>query len=273
MSFASEYSSIFEVRRALDKLRQSDWEASIEELLTVLAALRAVHPYELQPDQLERFLSTPSLNEGPCGHESPGRKVLYRLCSVRSIVQDRGVRWRSALDEVKDDYSIWRPLEKRHRETGAWLHLSTYAEGALRGFRNLTWWTTAAELGTAVLPTAHKLGIPNNWVPLNALILRLTSTSTACPKVPTPVDGFFSLIFQVADGDPVPATGTTIDISAPARPCDGLPEIVIGEVPVESITFVPVLVDRAARTTAPVRISTILLTGLLNFYRDALEGT
>lgn len=222
------------------------------------------HPYRLIRnrviDQFKPLMANPKFANGGTGPSaSTTVEYIYHLTSVRKLVKftDWGF-FPSGFPNPKS--AAWRVFDyllDDHRKSSNWLPLRNYATGAYGGFRNFTWWTSFELDPANIVCNAHKLGLPNTWIPKYGIILRCPVThitSYNLHHVPTVVDGFPSEIFRPMDFRLSPLTsGRTVDLETNGQLIDGVEEFALSPVPVSEIKFKPVLINRHARRHRVVR--------------------
>ena len=150
-----------------------------------------------------------------------------------------------------------------------WLPLSECVVGVLPGKRNCTWWTPATLNADPVLPSAHKIGMPNDWVKLHSLLLRIRRDvvlPSFTGNIPTPIDGFDSCVF-LAPPIPGATVGIAIDLASHPNFAFGHPETVATGIPIDMIEALPVLVREDQRATYAVNLVPIL-PALLSYYKS-----
>lgn len=237
------------------------------------------HPYRLIRsrviDQFQPLMANTEFANGGTGPSaSASGEFIYHLTSVRKLVKN--TRWSffpSGFPRPKS--AAWRVFEylvADYKKTSNWLLLRNYANGKYGGFRNFTWWTSLELDPTDIVCKAHKLGVPNQWIPNYAIILRCPVTHIKIDNlhhVPTVIDGFHSEIFRPMDFRVSPLTsGRTIDLETKGQLKDGVEEFTLSPVPVSQIEFKPVLINTPDRDHRVVRNAR--LWQLLSTFYDSL---
>lgn len=238
------------------------------------------HPYRLVRnkivDQMRPLLGVPEFASGATGPlGTTHADYVYHLTSVRKLLTFS--RWRffpSGFPTLKhQDWRLFEYLIDDYDSSKDWLPLKKYSQGTYSGFRDFTWWTNLSLLRTQIVCQAHKLGLPNKWIPKYGVILRCHSSYAKMHKLPhgpSVVDGFTSEIFRPSDCRAAPpASGRTIDLDSPGALRDGAEEFVLTPVRVEAIEFQPVLIDIRARSKHVV-VRNARLWQLLEMFYNSL---
>jgi len=259
------YSEIFKERLRLDKRDQPSWAGDIAKLATWFKKTSFRHPYGDGPYPRCTVQSYKATCAGPDA-VLPSSDYVYRLTSVGSVIRPPAAkrRYRSATSSV----NFQRLLIAQEAEKRLWLPLSDYMDGSISGYRNCTWWTTSELSWNPTLPSAHKVGMPNQWVAPTAMLLRVRRDNrffSFVGKVPTPIDAIESSVFLAAV---VPGAqhGHAINLADPEGLVQGHPEVVATNIPVDIVELLPVAVDEQERQKFPVNLVP-LLPDLLAYYR------
>ena len=256
---------IFAERVRLDIREQPDFKVIVQELTAWFQQNSAVqHPYDQDFCSLSSFLQTCT---GAPARLDPVQYV-YRVAKVSAIFYK---------DQPRPEFrgvsspKLFQSLLDRQRDLARmWLDLSFYfpAGAILPAKRNCSWWTPAVVPQEPLLPSAHKSGMPNDWVNLYTVLLRIPAAEFARIqlKIPTPVDAFDSCIFLA---QPVPGAkaGTAIDLAQPPTFGKGNTETVARDIEVEIIEALPIEVNDEQREKFPVDLVP-LLPLLLDYYRN-----
>lgn len=265
------YNQIHSIRSKLDKERQPVFTDELQAATKGIKHLDMGNPYLLGRGIENRILKDPVFSSGTKGIEVEpnGIDYIYRLTAVNSVVNDPRIQWRNRLQKNKSDDKIWESLNLEQKRQQDWLALTLFAKGSLGGFRNFTWWTNHVIDEIEVVESAHRMGIPNDYIAKHALILRCnvssyTSALSICS--PTTLDGFFSLIFLAEYEDECHSGGTTIALSDSSEFDDGVTEYVLPPIPARCVDFIPVEIDSFIRAKSPVNLSHEFLNRLLRFY-------
>lgn len=189
-------------------------------------------------------------------------QFLYRISGIRKLVNF--TQWRSPHPYYTDD-DIWLRLKLRSDVDG-WLPLSEYAEGALTGPRQITWWTDSDPSATDIICAGHLIGLPNDWMAKYSVILRCRINSLTTFAVPSVIDAFDGEIFHPTLDKRMPNEGVTINLEDLNHLGPGAREFVLGEISVGEVMFQPVLVDLTLRRKHTVRLNSILRTRLEEYY-------
>jgi hypothetical protein len=108
----------------------------------------------------------------------------------------------------------YETLKSAQQLTNDWMKLSTFVTGVLSGPRGFTWWTPA-NLASNTYYSCHTIGLPDNWIPVRAVILRCDTTALPADTtfVPNILNGFDSPIFFATRDSDVPILGRAIDLN------------------------------------------------------------
>jgi hypothetical protein len=256
----SNLTILHRIRQLKGGLRQPHYGATLFALEMELKGMGLTHPYRLiknkSIDQLSSLLRIPEFARSAAGDAcDPKCDFIYHLTSVRkAAIYSQWAYFPSGFPSLKhEDRKLFEYLQDDFASRGNWLQLSTYAQDRYSGFRGFTWWTDLNILGGRIICSAHQLGLPNKWVPKYGLVMRCATAyarTKSLPRVPTTVDGFISEIFSPPDLRlvPTPTYGRAIDLDSPAALQAGAQEYALASVPVDQIEFIPVLIDRTARS-------------------------
>ena len=262
-------------RRPVEQRNQPEWGARILELDGESRGDQASNPLELSDRVMSALLKLPWFVAGPEGPVASlaAFRYLYRLSPLQSLLRDRGLTWHRSSFPVSEPAENWRVMRRLQRNRRDWLPLSQLASGVLTGFRRITWWTSAEYRPEDVLPTAHKCGVPNDWIAPHSVLLRLDISDIEDQqlKVPTVVDGYLSLIFWPTRSIDSPPHGVTIDLTKGPPFGLGEPEIVLGSPAAERISLWPVLIGTTLRNERRISLDGNLLEQLCDFYARAHE--
>ncbi|HJQ69828.1 MAG TPA: hypothetical protein VKA70_12685 [Blastocatellia bacterium] len=246
----SDYENIHKVRQRIGSVRQQTYADALkrlhEEMLQMEPPLE--HPYSLTDDDYDRLLENNDYKVGGKGRaaEPPKGGFLYRLSGAMQVARSADV-WTAVPTTENNNEDIWWLLTNDHYRNQGWIKLSWYAEGSLKGFRGITWWTSLDLLKDKVPLSAYKLGIPNDRIPLYAVILRCPADflkDNKLARVPTVLDAFDSEIFHPSRDEDKPRCGTTIGLKPSGPLGEGVDEYVVGPIPVDEVEIWPVLIDK-----------------------------
>jgi len=238
------------------------------------------HPYRLiRKKGLDQFKPLMAISEFASGGTGPSASTtvnfIYHLTSVPKLV--KFTQWNfvpSGFPTIKDkNYRILGHLIADYKKANDWLPLRNYATGKYVGFRDFTWWTSLELDPPDIVCQAHRLGLPNTWIPRYAAILRCPVTHVErynLHHIPTVIDGFPSEVFRPIDFrlSPPMTSGRTIDLETKGKLTDGVEEFVLSAVPVSEIQFKPVLIDR--RTGGHRIVRNARLWQLLELFYNSL---
>jgi hypothetical protein len=97
---------------------------------------------------------------------------------------------------------------------------------------------------TDLIAAANRVGFPNDWIIKQMVVLRIPSDDPQVQaQIPTSLDAFDSEVFHPTNEVVNPHFGVTIELSRHGPLQIGVEEYVLGPLPIDSIQFVPVLVD------------------------------
>lgn len=204
-------------------------------------------------------------------------KFLYRLCDISSLI--KFTDWKATLEKTLPNKQVLSRLVEDYNRNKTWLPLNQYASGILKGYRELTWWTTM-EIPIDLQPVkliqlAHRLGLINLWIPPHTVILRCSVpyiNARSSSRVPTVLDGFASPIFHPACCNNKPSSGLTINLEHTNVLLEGEQEFALGPIDVSAIDFYPIYIGRNARTaTKSVKLTPELYKALENYYNKLLS--
>ena len=282
---------LHQLRQIKGALRQSSYETVLKNLQLKLSnTIGEPHPYRLVVnnviDQLSPLLSVPEFKVGALGSDAtPRTDYVYHLTSVGKIRGNStsvppALTWTYLPPSFPNingpDRKLFETLLDKYSSVsggGGWLRLQDYAKGKYSGKRHFTWWTNLKLLAAHIVCAAHRLGLPNKWIPKYAIIMRCPTKEVIAKNlahVPTVLDGFVSEIFSPADYRTVtPTQGETINLDSPRLLATGADEYALAPIDVEPIEFYPVLIDRLKRSTHVINRDAQLWQ-LLEVYYDNL---
>ena len=265
----SDRMKLYDVRCRIGPERQPRHAARFAELCGELLKTGMAHPYALNSTAIATLMACPAFAQGGNGLTArpPASGHLYRMTGVMKLV--RYTDWTAVPNQDNNDDEIWRELAADHLSRGDWLPLSSYARGHLRGFRGVTWWTTREDLVPNPVPVAHSLGIPNDWIPTYAVVLRCPVDgihSIAKLTVPDILDGFVQEVFHPTRDSESPAAGVTIRLRPGDEPGEGADEYLAEPVPVEHVTMWPLQITPEMRADHPVWLGPALWEALYRYY-------
>jgi hypothetical protein len=179
-----------------------------------------------------------------------GHEFIYRLSGIKELATNRSINWFSHVKADQPARALFEHVSDDFRRTGDLLPLSRYAQGSLKGCRNIMFWTTHPLGSGNIISDAHLIGLTNNWLRKWSVILqcRIEDLSKENDvRVPTAIDAYTELIFHPTEDHAKPSCGTTIRLSEEAGPlAEGTTEFVINSIEVEKIRMLPVLIDNAS---------------------------
>src|ERR1044071_5584899 len=243
---------IYQLRQGLAPRGQPSRERDLQSLDKDSRRRNLSHPYVGTEPLQQALMRKPCFAEGAKGRAAAARTdgFLYRLCAPPKVVKYTDwLFWpRNYRHSGSDEKALFEWLHQHHQAVQDWIPLAKFARGILSAPRKFTWWTTEEMTPANLVDSAHRLGIPNEGIPTHALILRFPIGDLDLDRlrVPSVVDAFDSPIFHPTLDDEHPPAGRTIDLRN-GKPGLGCEEYVLGPVPVEKISFLPVLVDEERR--------------------------
>lgn len=286
---------LYRARRDVVQRRQQHLLPLYDQLHHFLLALKASHPsfqeehpydlaFELKKEFARlRFYACQSFG-APARIPQPDDGYVYRMCSIVDVVKGvtkeagdgRGgaadvAGWRN---DLKDDQENWEQVFEKGG--GDWTPLNGLAEGVYKCHpRPFSWWTTFP-LYEDVIAGAHRIGMTNDWVAVQCLVLRcpadyVRGNNIAC--VPSAIDAYTQMIFHPTRDEASPPHGITIDLSLyPLTLFPGTDEFLLPPVPVDLIEVKPVLVDEDYRQSRhTVRSDCGVFSALLeDYYKNLL---
>jgi len=261
--------NLYDMQCRIGPTRQPRHAPRFRELRAELVKLGARHPYALNSAAITALMSCASFAEVGNGliANLPQSRNLYRITSVMNLV--RYTTWTAIPNQDNTDDEVWRELALDRERNGDWLSLHSYANGHLRGFRGITWWTTREGLLTNPVQVAHSMGLVNDWIPSYAIVLRCSSDGIrASTKVTVPdiVDGFVQEVFHPTRDVERPASGLTINLGPDNKLTHGGDEFVAGPLPVEQIQMWPIQITPEMRAARPVWLGSNLWDALYSYY-------
>jgi hypothetical protein len=231
---------IYELRRLADARRQPSQKAVIDDLHSALLNLSPprLHPYSLTRDDyatLKHRTAYSAVCQGSRGIMATD--YCYRLTTWAKILLDMlDIDWRLIPGDLSEreafDYLI-----HQHAATGTWISLSDFIGGTYSGRRQFTWWTTASMPSANTICTAHQLGLLNDYIGTEAVVLRCSVDyllSTMRCFVPSVVDAYFLNIFHATRDEDLPKSGRAISVEIPAFLELGQEEFVVRPIEIDS---------------------------------------
>jgi len=262
---------LYNMRRNIAQKRQHSHLEKYEKLHEFLLSLEKAEPYDLGFDTKLKFEAVAFFVDNPFGHKAriPNRDTfIYRICSIRDVV--KGTDWRK--DEGTDAANWMKVYDK---SKGNWTPLSRFARGTYCCHpRCFSWWTSYP-LFEDVIRGAHKIGMTNDWVAVETVVLRCPVDYVSKNKlavVPTVIDAFMQLIFHPTKDSISPTYGITIDLSLyPRTLSPGLDEVVLPALDIDRLEVLPIKADQEYREGKNQVLSeSEVLAGLLEFYYQNL---
>lgn len=281
----SYLTALHKLRQIKGASRQASFKPSLRRLQQVLSAqIKEPHPYRLivnkTLNQMAPLLRVPEFTSGATGSRAaPSTEYIYHLTSVRKVIGSPPAT--SALiwnyfppafpNLYEPDWKLFECLQQEYKHTyggTGWMPLNSFAAGKYSVRRDFTWWTDQKFPEAHIVCAAHRVGLPNTWIPKYALVMRCPARKMAAglSHVPTVLDGFTSEIFSPTDyRTTVPTHGEAIDLDSRPRLSTGAKEFALNPIDVGSIEFRPVLIDNKKRRRHVVNRDA-LLWQLLEIY-------
>jgi hypothetical protein len=267
---------LHQLRQIKGALRQAAHKPTLVKLQRELSfSIKEPHPYRLVVNgtinQIKPLLAVPEFKSGATGsHATPGGDYIYNLTSLRKVVGDAHARLPRTLTWTHfppafpnltwPDRKLFECLLREKDDVYGgreWIPLKDYATGRFSVKREFTWWTNQKFPAAHVVCAAHRVGMPNTWIPKYALVMRCPAKEAigkTLPHVPTVMDGFVSEIFSPADYRTTrPVKGEAINLDSSRNLFTQEEEYSLNPIPVELIEFQPVLIDRKKRQHAVYR--------------------
>jgi hypothetical protein len=257
----SNLEMIQEVRQSLGGLRQEDHKEKLDELWGIVQDEGLSHPYGGEARSVLR--GNPLFDTG--GEGTPATlngEYLYHLTSISKVMKEKNSGWTFRPKGPHQSLRVYEYLvalyAALYQDKKDWIPLKEFADGPFTGERGITWWSNMDLLEANIIAGAHRLGLPNAWIPKYALVMRcpsmyIKSENLAC--VPTCLDGFTSEVFSPADyrtSPPDPTCGKTINLAGRGPLTEGVDEFVLRPIKAAYIEFIPVLIDKKAHKSHKV---------------------
>jgi hypothetical protein len=258
---------LYNVRRTIAQNRQAQHVTSHTKLHDFLLLLKKTQPYDLDILTKLKFEALTFFVANPFGRQAkvPVRDdYIYRICSMPDVVKGSG--W---YNDEGNDAANWKQVQQKGK--GGWIRLSKFTSGTYKCRpRRFSWWTSFP-LFQDVISGAHRIGMTNDWVPFQCLVLRCPIEYVNLNKlafVPSVIDAFMQLIFHPTKDVNLPTYGITIDLSLfPLTLSPGIDEVVLPEISVDQLEVLPVNADAGYRSGKnDVRSDSSLLSALLEYY-------
>jgi len=265
-----QFTDLSAARRRLDASNQPRHHIDIDILEGVLRNLGRKHPYSLTSSDYAALGKEPAYTRTCHGLSAVlAGRYCYRLSNIWRLLSYTSELLSFAKYELDE---AWMFLLQQQRATSRWTNIGMIANGEHSGPRNLTWWTTAELEERELLCKAHRLGLPNDWIPERAIILRYPLDEVVAKGmafVPTVVDAFDSAIFHASVESAMPSYGRAINLEDASNLTYGDTEFVMGAVPVSQLEVWAVPLDGNARLKHKVSLEDLLL-GLTAYYQGAI---
>jgi len=265
--------NLYNLRRDLAKNRQGAHINAYAQLHDFLISLGRTQSYDLSFGTKLKFEGLKFYADdtfGRCARIPSRDDFIYRICSIIDIV--KGTEW---LNDEDTDLKNWNQVLKKSR--GEWVPLSRFARGKYKcNPRHFSWWTSFP-LYQDVIDGAHRIGMTNDWVAEECVVLRCPVEYVKANNlayVPSVIDAFMQMIFHPTKDDVSPPYGITIDLSFyPHTLVPGIDEVVLCEVPVEQIEVLPIYADTKYREgKREVNSDLPHFSSLLEYYYQNLQG-
>jgi hypothetical protein len=265
----SDFDNIYQLRALIDLRFQPRHSGAYNGLQALLASHSIHEPYSRRPKKEWQNIVTDelflSVREGlPATIPTDSGIYFYRVTSLDTLIA-RVSSLKLLRSQSKN--SAWRALVRRWECRPAWIALDSLFEGELTGFRGHTWWTTA-DLSNNTFCTGHNTGMPDDWIPTRALILRCPSSALHAlgAEVPSALHGFTQPVFFPTSDDTLPDMGRCISLERlPLSVGDGR-EVVCRSIPAGEIECLPLSLTRHPSDGHQVKLKEIL-PDLIVFYQ------
>jgi hypothetical protein len=234
---------LYQRRQRADLMRQPKYVDHLHQLDAELKRLDKPHghPYSLLPSDYARIRESDAYNAVCDGLDADfDAPYCYRLTSWKRIVNHTHHFTSRLIPETSDEseaFDFIKELHDKAREKGRdWLNLSDFIRGVLGGPRDMVWWTPTLISETRTMCDAHGMGLLNNDVGTEVLLLRCEAGALqkVKPKVPSVVDAYFFNIFYPMRLDDAPKVGRCISVEIPKQLSLGAEEVVAAPIDIES---------------------------------------
>lgn len=251
----STLTDLYNLRQAASLKRQRRHARALRKLDSVLRKKEREpqkdHPYGSYDRELnDDLMKQPCFAKGSRGfHRNIDEHgFIYRLSGIKELANDKSLNWFSHIKADQPARTLFKLISDDFEQEGDLLPLSRYAEGSLKGYRNITFWTTH-QLGSGdIVGDAHLIGLTNNWLRKWSVILqcRIEDLSKENDvRVPTAIDAYTELVFHPTKDQAKPSCGTTIKLGAHPLAA-GTTEFVLRSIEAEKIRMRPILIDNAS---------------------------
>lgn len=231
---------LYDIRRGIALERQGIHIALYTQLHDFLVSLEKTESYDLSIETKLEFEKLKFFVNNIFGRHAtiPNRDdFIYRICSIVDVV--KGTGWRN---NENSDAANWDQVY--NKSSGGWMRLSKFADGTYKCHpRHFSWWTSFP-LFRDVISGAHRVGMTNDWVAVQCVVLRCPVKYVSNNKlafVPSVIDAFMQMIFHPTKDAIFPPYGITIDLSLyPVALSPGIDEVVLPELGVDQLEILPV---------------------------------
>src|ERR1041385_419685 len=237
---------LYNLRRDIGNKRQGAHQTAYTQLHNFLVSLGLTQSYDLNFGTKSKFEAVKFFPDQTFGSHAniPSGDFIYRMCSIIDLV--KGTEW---INDEGIDLKNWNQVHKKSK--GEWRPLTQFARGHYKcNPRHFSWWTSFP-LYQDVIDGAHRIGMTNDWVAEECVVLRCPVEYVKANNlafVPSVIDAFMQMIFHPTRDNVSPAYGLTIDLSFyPETLVPGIDEVVLREIPVEQIEVLPVYADKPYR--------------------------
>lgn len=256
---------LFSLRKQIDSVRQPSHTPKFQALLNELVAPNTT-PYGVRyPDKQAICAKCAVQSQVRWPAMTPAQPYVYRISSWQALV--KGCNWRDRFEAENHEYSFSRYHDPR--AATRWRSLASHAAGHLSGVGGITWWTPEPALESGiVVPTAYRIGLPEDYLSTDCVILRCDLSS--CPSngfVPSILDAFFSEVFLATRESDSPGVGRAIHLKAHEPLELGAVELVWGAIPVSALSFSTVALGPSPNG---VRLDDSLRDRIATFLRSTL---
>lgn len=263
---------IYDARLTADAKRQPRHKPHLEELVTALQRLTPpkLHPYSLEERDYNQLDSNPAYRSTCAGFSATiNNDYCYRISAAQKLQRfTLGLQLRELASVTPVD--AFRYLEQESAGRG-WLPLRRFLGGKVSGPRDLTWWTTLELPSSNLLCQGHRMGLPNESVPVRAVVLRCPTAYVrrhSLAFVPTILDAFYLQIFRATSDADAPRSGTTINLEDPKLLKEGVEEYVVRPLDIDGGEIEVLPVDLTNENRHNVHLSDVV-EPLLAYYQAA----
>lgn len=262
------FEDLYDARLAFDLKRQPTFKDTLlvfDEMLR--KELLLGEPYRLTIENRKKF-SNVLMGKAIEISATFEKRVLFRLASLSKLLQREGVSRR--VDRTSDKETLFQEALAEFENQGAPLPLTWVAENGcqVEGLRRIDFWTDLDLQSGDLERNAYRVGLPRDWFPVEDPIVLLCSFQAfrvekrECKlHLPSVLDGYdFGPFWATLEADK-PEKGHTLDLYDIENLQSGVPEFVSSGLPVEVLSFVPMIwrsgrpapsLDRSFQANSPL---------------------